>query len=368
MKLAAERLRECLASDLLHLILMPTEACNFRCTYCYEDFKYKRMRPEVVRGVKNLLTSRAAELSHLDLAWFGGEPLLARDIIEDVMQHAQALKRANPRLALRSDITTNAWFLTRPVFERLLELGVTRYQISFDGPREHHDLKRVLADGRGTFDRVWKNVRAMRAVSGDFQVLLRIHVDKDNVDAVPRFLDECREAFGGDPRFQVFLRNLARLGGPGDAQLNVLDDREEGDQIRALENYARDHDLDPHDVTRRSAICYASKANSFLVRANGRLNKCTQALEHPANQVGLIHEDGTLEITSQRMLMWMRGLRSAHPIELLCPMIGYADPSALPIDLADSARPVVGLADPARPETGPADRARPATRAASAAG
>jgi hypothetical protein len=25
----------------------------------------------------------------------------------------------------------------------------------------------------------------------------------------------------------------------------------------------------------------------------------------------------------------MRGLRSAHPIELLCPMIGYADPAPL---------------------------------------
>ena len=51
MRLSKARLQECLASNVLHLILMPTEACNFRCTYCYEDFKLKRMAPAVLRGV-----------------------------------------------------------------------------------------------------------------------------------------------------------------------------------------------------------------------------------------------------------------------------------------------------------------------------
>lgn len=325
MRLPPERMRECLTSDVLHLILMPTESCNFRCTYCYEDFKLKRMAPAVLRGVKNLLAARAAELAYLDITWFGGEPLLARDVIEDVMEHVQALRRDHPRLAVRSDITTNAWHLTRPVFERLLELGVVRYQISFDGPREHHDRKRVLAGGGGTFDRVWKNVCALREAPGEFKVIARVHVDRDNVDLVPRFLDECRAAFAGDSRFEVFLRNLARLGGPNDAALNVFEHDEDALAIQALERHARDRGLARHDASANASICYAAKANSYLVRADGRLNKCTKALEHPANQIGRIHEDGRLEITSARMLAWMRGLRTGNPLELLCPMIGYAD-------------------------------------------
>jgi len=40
----------CLDARSLQLILMPTEACNFRCTYCYEDFNHNQMRPELVRG------------------------------------------------------------------------------------------------------------------------------------------------------------------------------------------------------------------------------------------------------------------------------------------------------------------------------
>lgn len=54
-----------LSSDRLHLILMATEQCNFRCVYCYEDFAIGRMRPWVVEGVKNLVATRIADISEL---------------------------------------------------------------------------------------------------------------------------------------------------------------------------------------------------------------------------------------------------------------------------------------------------------------
>ena len=72
-------LTEVLAADVLHLILLPTEACNFRCTYCYEDFRLGRMSEDVVRGVEALLSRRAEGLARLEISWFGGEPLAAGD-------------------------------------------------------------------------------------------------------------------------------------------------------------------------------------------------------------------------------------------------------------------------------------------------
>jgi molybdenum cofactor biosynthesis enzyme MoaA len=32
-----------LSNRIQQLILLPTERCNFRCTYCYEDFVLGRM-------------------------------------------------------------------------------------------------------------------------------------------------------------------------------------------------------------------------------------------------------------------------------------------------------------------------------------
>jgi len=317
-----------LSNNILNLILLPTEACNFRCVYCYEEFKYKQMEPWVVRGVKALMSRRAPGLSSLSVSWFGGEPLLARDVIEDVMLHGQSLARSHPALRLSSSATTNGYLLSRPVLERLLELGVTSYQISFDGPREWHDKKRVLFGGKGTFDRIWGNLLAAREVGRDFEIMVRVHADQENAKAIPRFIEEYEGSFGSDPRFQLYIRGLSRLGGPNDPNLRVFE-REEGDRIiEEMRGLARSRGLKLKVPGEDEAVCYAAKGNSFVVRANGRLNKCTVALEHPNNQVGKIHEDGTVELLAEKMMMWMRGLRSENPGELACPMKGYADPVA----------------------------------------
>ena len=59
-------------TDQMHLILMTTEQCNFRCTYCYQHFVKGKMKPEVVKGVKELVNERAKTLSNLHISWFGG--------------------------------------------------------------------------------------------------------------------------------------------------------------------------------------------------------------------------------------------------------------------------------------------------------
>ncbi|TOB10108.1 hypothetical protein, partial [Vibrio parahaemolyticus] len=47
-------------------------------------------------------------------------------------------------------------------------------------------------------------------------------------------------------------------------------------------------------------ICYASKANSFGIRANGQIVKCTVALEDERNMVGTINPDGTIDIINKK--------------------------------------------------------------------
>lgn len=317
----------CLDSRSLRLILLPTEACNFRCVYCYEDFAQGRMRPRVVQGVKRLLSARAPDLDHLTLSWFGGEPLLARDIMEEILKHAAGLAAVHPRLTVTSDVTTNGYLLDLPLFERLLDLGVSHCQVSFDGPRDWHDRKRLRADGAGTFDQVWGNLQKIATVRREFSMIVRVHVDQENHTALPEFLRDYERGFGGDGRFRLYIRPLSRFGGPNDAALPVFD-QDEGKRIAEnLSRGARERGLPEIDLEAAGGICYASAGNSFVVRADGRLNKCTLALNHPANQVGRIEEDGRLQIDAPAALRWMRGLQSRVPQELECPMLGLADVS-----------------------------------------
>jgi uncharacterized protein len=323
MILSTEDLARSLSNERLHLILMPTEACNFRCVYCYEDFKYRRMEPWVVEAVRRWIASRAPGLRSLHLSWFGGEPLLARGVIRTLMGDARALQVGSyPDLAVTSNATTNGYLLTPAVLTELVDLGVDGYQISFDGPPEYHDRKRVLAGGGPTFDRIWGNLLAARELARTFSITIRLHVDHENAAAAPRFLRMVHEAFGGDGRFDLYIRGLSRLGGPNDSTLAVFDRDEAPAFLEPLKEQARSLGLRLFQAEPSHSICYAARANSFVVRANGRLNKCTVALEEPNNQVGMLRSDGTVELKPAPMVMWMRGLKSGNAAELKCPARG----------------------------------------------
>ena len=47
-----DTMKTCLNARVLQLVLLPTEACNFRCVYCFESFEHGPMTPSVVIGIK----------------------------------------------------------------------------------------------------------------------------------------------------------------------------------------------------------------------------------------------------------------------------------------------------------------------------
>jgi len=309
-------------ADRLQLILLPTEQCNFRCTYCYEDFAIGRMRPEVVGGVKKLIQRRASGLSHLQVSWFGGEPLLARPIVEDVASFALSLAQQHGALAYMGDMTTNGYMLNSKAAESLTSLGIRVYQVSLDGPQSYHDHTRVRADGRGSFDRIWSNLLSIRNSSVDVEILLRIHLTPANLPVMPEFLTTIRDTFLADPRFKVYLKNVVQLGGPNDATMEILGSDEE-EQIAALRTIVDGGDGGSLSVYVPEEVCYAARANSLLIRADGRVGKCTVALSDAANDIGHLLPDGTLQIANERLRPWLEGWESRDPELVACPYLGF---------------------------------------------
>ena len=316
--------RRILDPGLLELIVLPTEQCNFRCTYCYEDFLIGRMGPDTVAGLKSLIAARADGGTDLVLSWFGGEPLVAADIVLDVSSHAQALFGACGR-GMVGHVTTNAYLLRPRLLDRLLAAGVTRYQITLDGPREVHDRTRLRRDGHGTFDRIWPHLlHAARHPDERLAVSLRLHYDGRSVRLLEPLVDDVIREFGGSGRFTVNLHELERLGGARDDE--IVEVGPEG--LRVVQEYAAR--LERAGLTTivpaeglADYVCYASRANSLIVRADGRLSKCTVALSDDYNTVGRLHPDGRVEIDHDRLRPWLRGLASGDREELVCPNVGF---------------------------------------------
>ncbi|MEM9554420.1 MAG: radical SAM protein [Acidobacteriota bacterium] len=308
-----------LANDVLRLIVMPTEQCNLRCVYCYESFEIGRMGDDTAQGIRRLLTRRAPGLSRLRLDWFGGEPLLAADRIEEIQEHASALA-ARHGFTLEAEATTNAVMLDAERLHRFAARGLRRYQISLDGPPEEHDRKRTGAGGRATFATIWRNVRTALESDLELEILLRVHVDRDNAASIPRLLAMCRDELPWDERIRLFLRPLSRLGGPNDARLRILG--AEKDQVLAdLREQARRLGLGagyagPEGV----AVCYAAAANAFVVRADGGVSRCTVALDDPRNRIGRLTPEGRLELDTMAQEPWLRGLLDGDARALTCPL------------------------------------------------
>jgi uncharacterized protein len=307
----------------LNLILFATEQCNFRCTYCYEDFEKGRMGEEVVEGVRRLIARRAEEDLHtLALSWFGGEPLLAKDLVIELTSFAAArLRAAGGRFS--ANATTNGYHLDVATARRLTEAGVTRFHISLDGPARCHDRTRVKATGAGTFDRIWRNLRALRESDLAFDVLLRIHATPANQDDLPGFVGELNRAFSGDSRFGAYFKRVGRLGGPNDGHMAVLG-HGAARNLTAELTAALAPDLrstpsaEPH-------VCYASAANSMTIRADGVIGKCTVALQDERNHLGRIRPDGTVGVDQSKLRLWLRGFESLDEGELACPMHGLPE-------------------------------------------
>jgi uncharacterized protein len=318
--LRADQVAAAFDPTYLNLILLPTEQCNFRCTYCYEDFEIGRMSPAVVASVKALLEARAPELEGLEISWFGGEPLLAKPIIAEISDHARRLSNDHS-FVYSANITTNAYLLDPRAARDLVAGGVVLMQISLDGPQRVHDQTRVKATGAGTFERIWSNLLALRESDLHCEFMLRVHYSPDNVADLDPLIAQINEEFAQDERFKVYFKSIERLGGPNDAGLRVFTEADNARVKNSLDaRLRRPEQVFP--LGDDDYVCYAAKPNSLMIRADGSLGKCTVALRDPRNHLGRIASDGTLDVNDNLLRLWARGFASLDEVELGCPYSG----------------------------------------------
>ena len=305
------------------LIILPTEKCNFRCTYCYENFAAGKMKPEIISAIKKLLQQRASYLETLSLSWFGGEPLVAKNIVLEIAEYAKHLASEHPQLSYSGGMTTNGYLLDYETANALANVGVRRYQISLDGPREIHNKTRVRADGNGTFDRIWTNLLAIRDSSLPVSILLRIHFSAETFQLLNPLIEDLKKEFLPDPRFLFFFKSIGRWGGEKDNAIKVLSLKKKERAIKSLQTKLFGENLDsPQNLSEPdNYVCYASRSNSLVIRSNGDVAKCTVALYDDRNKVATLQPDGTLKLIPGRLAPWLRGMETLDFDTLGCPLV-----------------------------------------------
>ena len=158
----------------MHLTLHLTSACNMRCSYCYSPPHAGAVMPEDVGRAAMDMGARDSAGS-CGIIFFGGEPLLHKDLIRSLVAHGQEDGRPAP-WRYHFKLTTNGILLDEEFLDFCQESGVL-VAMSFDGIREAHDAHRRLPDGSPTFDLLLPKLKLLLAARPYSSVLMVVNPD-----------------------------------------------------------------------------------------------------------------------------------------------------------------------------------------------
>ena len=127
----------CASPYAIGLTICPTMGCNFNCPYCFEDHFARKMSASVQDDVVALAGRMLDALRTKDVhvTWFGGEPLLAPDVIESLSGRLMALAEERGG-RYEASIVTNGYLLTQDIADMLGRLKVN-YSVPCQLPRRH---------------------------------------------------------------------------------------------------------------------------------------------------------------------------------------------------------------------------------------
>lgn len=145
---------ECSAlfSELSHMNIILTNACNLSCTYCYEQHNkdFGRFTEESLLEAYNFLL-KYSKTSYRQFQFFGGEPLIHKDLILNFLDKNKDYLSENARATKRQVISmiTNGILLTPEFIQEYFGYDFTWMLISLDtldANVDHRELEQKQID------------------------------------------------------------------------------------------------------------------------------------------------------------------------------------------------------------------------------
>ena len=280
-------------TTIADVMLAPTMDCNARCYYCFEDnCHHDKMDKETADAVvRYLIQYWNGDL--LNITWFGGEPLMAPDIIDYITEQLTERK-----IKLISKITTNGLLLTKEVaLKALNRWHTTKIQISMDAYGEEYNRIKNYVDLslENPFEVVIENLHHALVVG--LKVKVRINFDPDKKEIAIDLMNRLQTRFGEYDNFSAYfapidaasniVRPIAdeftdRKTHPYMELINVSKDYGyfKGNNRGETENFIYDEKglLNSLKLYPSPTNCYASSPCVFAIDSRGDLYKCHRVL------------------------------------------------------------------------------------------
>ena len=150
--------------------------CNLRCRYCFAGQgiyggKPQTMPFEVAKAAIDFLVAQSGPRRHLELDFFGGEPLLNLGVVKQTVAYARGLEKEHDK-AFRFTMTTNGVLLDEET-TAFLNAEMQNVVLSLDGRKDINDAMRPNAGGKGSYDTIVPRYQRFVAQRGDRDYYVR---------------------------------------------------------------------------------------------------------------------------------------------------------------------------------------------------
>ncbi len=144
------------------ICLNVAHACNMQCKYCFAQqgsfgMKTSLMSLETAKKAMDFLIQQSGRIRHLEVDFFGGEPLLVADMLKDLVAYCRS-READTEKKFNFTLTTNTLLLSDEVNDWIMENDIAVI-LSLDGRKEVNDRHRLLNNGEGSYEMIVPNIQ-----------------------------------------------------------------------------------------------------------------------------------------------------------------------------------------------------------------
>jgi uncharacterized protein len=223
--------------------------------------------------------------------WYGGEPLLYKDLVGSISNNLIELSHRY-NLPYKASIITNGFLINDDIIKMLDKHKIRFAQITIDGKKEHHDNRRLLAnnDHGGTFDTILANVSDLALAK--IKVGIRMNVDEDNYEGIESFLDEISQKINIKDNVSVYLGHIFNQK-DNDIFNSCITKKQFAlcklNLLMLLQKYGFKKSNNSLPKTRLN-YCSAMLKNTFVIDPAGRLYKCWNDICEPKYSIGNVFD------------------------------------------------------------------------------
>ena len=272
----------------MFFVIAPTLKCNYHCPYCFEEGRtsFCHMTEETCSEVKHFITDRVlanASIKTLHITWFGGEPLLCLDKIEDISGYLIDTCSARS-IECRFSVITNGRYLDNHAIDVLQKINVKKVQISFDGTQATYCAAKLasVSDYNNTLDNI------VLAAKRGLPLFIRINIR--NNDFAPAY--ELADLLLWDKGLANNIKLYPAFVVEGDTETRarrysefVTLEKEYANHI--IKNYSADSYYNKLAVS-HGVSCSLSCMGNYCIGPEGELYKCEHHFGQKQYVVGTV--------------------------------------------------------------------------------